>query len=164
MNKVFNSIFQVNKFDRQQTLPLLQLENSYLVYRFMMLHQASNVHSNQSKVLELGRSSESKAKVVGLYGLPGSGKTFLLEQLKWELSNEHFAFYEGSQAISSVVLGGLAAFQKPEEREKESWRKLAINKIGKNAPAVVVLLLSLVTACFGPKTKKLPAQYVLKTT
>jgi hypothetical protein len=68
---------------------------------------------------------------VGLYGVPGSGKTFLLDQLKEELGQEHFAFYKGSKVIATVVPGGLDAFQKLEEREKVHWRQLAIDTIGK---------------------------------
>lgn len=88
-------------------------------------------HSIQSTALEIRSASNNKAVVIGLYGLPGSGKTFLLEQLKQELGQEDFAFYEGSKMIASLVPGGLDAFQKLEEREKMHWRQLAIDTIGK---------------------------------
>lgn len=94
-----------------------------------MSGQTLNDQVNQSTVLEIRGSSNSKPIVVGLYGLPGSGKTFLLQQLKQELGKEHFSFYEGSQVIASIVPGGLDAFQKLEEREKLSWRKRAIDTI-----------------------------------
>ena len=86
---------------------------------------------NEPTVLESRSASNEKAVVVGLYGVPGSGKTFLLDQLKQELGQECFAFYEGSKMIASVVPGGLDAFQKLEEREKVHWRQLAIDTIGK---------------------------------
>ncbi|KAI9780695.1 MAG: hypothetical protein M1816_002773 [Peltula sp. TS41687] len=86
---------------------------------------------NQSTDSGTGSASDSKAIVVGLYGVPGSGKTFLLDQLKQELGQEHFAFYEGSKMIATVVPGGLDAFQKLEEQEKARWRQLAIDTIGK---------------------------------
>lgn len=86
---------------------------------------------NQSIVPENRSASNDKAVVVGLYGVPGSGKTFLLNQLKQELGQEHFAFYEGSRMIATVVPGGLDAFQKLEEQEKVRWRQLAIDTIGK---------------------------------
>ncbi|CAM6002791.1 unnamed protein product [Sphagnum balticum] len=88
---------------------------------------------NQSTALESQSASNSqkKAVVVGLYGIPGSGKTFLLDQLKQELGQEHFEFYEGSKMIANLVPGGLDAFQKLEEQEKMLWRQLAINTIGK---------------------------------
>jgi hypothetical protein len=78
---------------------------------------------NQSTALESRSASNNKAVVVGLYGVPGSGKTFLLDQLKRELGQEYFAFYEGSKMIATVVPGGLDAFQKLEEREKVHWRQ-----------------------------------------
>ena len=90
---------------------------------------------NQSTVNENKSASSGKAVVVGLYGVPGSGKTFLLNQLKQELGEEHFAFYEGSRMIASVVPGGLDAFQKLDEQEKVHWRQLAIQTIEKNCTA-----------------------------
>jgi adenylate kinase len=82
---------------------------------------------NQSTAL----ASNDKAIVVGLYRVPGSGKTFLLDQLKEELGQEHFVFYEGSKMIANLVPGGLDAFQKLEKQEKVQWRQLAIDTIGK---------------------------------
>lgn len=71
--------------------------------------------------------------IVGLYGVPGSGKTFLLRGLKQNLGQDHFAFYEGSEMIASVVPGGLGEFQKLEEDEKIHWRKLAIDTVRKES-------------------------------
>ncbi|KAG0636937.1 uracil phosphoribosyltransferase-domain-containing protein [Tuber brumale] len=76
-------------------------------------------------------ATSDKAVVVGIYGVPGSGKTFLLDQLKNELGQEHFEFYEGSNMIANLVPGGLDAFKKLNEQEKLHWRQLAINTIGK---------------------------------
>ncbi|KAI9778576.1 MAG: hypothetical protein M1839_007969 [Geoglossum umbratile] len=87
--------------------------------------------SDQSTVLRSVSASNNRAVVVGLYGVPGSGKTFLLDQLERELGQEHFAFYEGSSVIATVVPGGLDAFRKMEKREKTHWRQLAIDTIGK---------------------------------
>ena len=56
-------------------------------------------------------TSNGKAVIVGLYGVPGSGKSILLNQLKEELGQKHFAFYKGSKMIATVVPGGLNAFQ-----------------------------------------------------
>lgn len=77
-------------------------------------------------------TSDSKAVVIGLYGLPGSGKTYLLNQLKTELRQTDFTFYEGSQMIAALVPGGLDAFQSMGEDDKRQWRKKAIDAIGKN--------------------------------
>ncbi len=89
----------------------------------------------QLHLSEIPRSrspSDEKAVVVGLYGVPGSGKTFLLNQLKQELGQKQFAFYEGSEMIATVVPGGLDAFQSMEEQQKACWRECAIGAIGKN--------------------------------
>ncbi|KAI1125890.1 hypothetical protein F5Y10DRAFT_279191 [Nemania abortiva] len=59
--------------------------------------------------------------IVGIYGIPGSGKTLLLHQLERELWREHFAFYE--------VPGGLGQFREMTEQDKLSWRQHAIDSI-----------------------------------
>ncbi|KAK6955502.1 hypothetical protein Daesc_003142 [Daldinia eschscholtzii] len=73
-----------------------------------------------------------KPVVIGLYGLPGSGKSFLLNQLKGELNEGIFKFYEGSEVISSLVPGGLDAFKELDEPNKEHFRRLAVNHIARN--------------------------------
>lgn len=93
--------------------------------------QTANHPTNQPSTPESFSAPYNKAVVVGLYGIPGSGKTFLLGQLKQELGEEHFAFYEGSEMIASIVPGGLEKFQKLEGRQKEDWRQIAIDRIGK---------------------------------
>lgn len=67
--------------------------------------------------------------IVGIYGLPGCGKTYLLNRLKQELGQEDFAFFEGSKVISSLVPGGLDAFRKLAEPDKVLWRQRAIESI-----------------------------------
>lgn len=78
------------------------------------------------------RPYSKNAKVIGIYGLPGSGKTFLLNHLKHELGPD-FAFYEGSEMIDSLVPGGLDAFKELDEQRKVQWRERAINEIEKKA-------------------------------
>lgn len=73
--------------------------------------------------------NNNRPTVVGLYGMPGCGKSFLLNQLKQELGQEHFAFYEGAKSINDVVPGGLKAFQCMKGADKEHYRQLAINDI-----------------------------------
>lgn len=68
-------------------------------------------------------------KVIGLYGVPGAGKTFLMNKLKQQLGEERFVFFEGSEVIASVTTGGLDAFKKLDESEKAEYRKLAVQKI-----------------------------------
>lgn len=76
---------------------------------------------------------DDKAVVVGLYGIPGCGKTTLMKQLKVHLKKYRFALYEGSQIIANIVPGGLETFEKLEEEEKVRWRELAIAQIKKDS-------------------------------
>lgn len=78
-------------------------------------------------------ASDDEAVVVGLYGIPGSGKTTLMKQLKEHLKKNRFALYEGSQVIADIVPGGLDTFEKLEEEEKIRWRELAIAQIKKDS-------------------------------
>jgi uracil phosphoribosyltransferase/phosphoserine phosphatase/adenylate kinase len=87
--------------------------------------------ANMSTATET-RPCSKKPTVIGLYGVPGSGKTFLLEQLKQELGQERFAFYEGSDVIGDLVSGGLEEFQNLPEVEKVLWRERAIDAIAKD--------------------------------
>ena len=87
---------------------------------------------DQSPNSEDRPASDPKPVVVGLYGVPGSGKTFLLDQLEQQVGQTHFAFYEGSKMIDTLIPGGLDAFKKMEEKEKTHWRQCAIDTIGKN--------------------------------
>ncbi|KAI0593850.1 uracil phosphoribosyltransferase-domain-containing protein [Biscogniauxia sp. FL1348] len=72
---------------------------------------------------------EGKPTVVGLYGIPGSGKTHLLQQLQKGPVTELFKFYEGSEVIASLITGGLDAFRKLGDQEKTHFRQLAIGRI-----------------------------------
>jgi uracil phosphoribosyltransferase/phosphoserine phosphatase len=77
-------------------------------------------------------SGPSKNSIfVGIYGVPGSGKSRLLHALKFSLPHEEFSFYEASEMISTLVPGGLAAFQHLPEQTKVFWRRLAIETIRK---------------------------------
>jgi hypothetical protein len=62
--------------------------------------------------------------------VPGSGKTYLIGDLKAELGETYFAFYEGSETISRLVPGGLEAFYRLDEEGKTTWRNAAIAQIG----------------------------------
>ncbi|KAK8038427.1 hypothetical protein PG994_015194 [Apiospora phragmitis] len=84
-----------------------------------------DIHSDQTHT----SSPSPTATVIGLYGIPGSGKTFLLSQLRQQQGFEHFELYEGSHVIGSLVPGGLDAFKRAEEHDKASWRERAINLI-----------------------------------
>ncbi|ORX95600.1 uracil phosphoribosyltransferase-domain-containing protein [Clohesyomyces aquaticus] len=75
--------------------------------------------------------TQGKAKVIGLYGVSGSGKTFLLNQLKQELDTTRFIFCEGSELIADLVPGGLDAFRRLDEQYKTHWRQLAVDRVRK---------------------------------
>ncbi|KAH7480760.1 hypothetical protein FOMA001_g8813 [Fusarium oxysporum f. sp. matthiolae] len=77
----------------------------------------------------------SKPTVIGLYGLPATGKSAVLEGLRNKLGETEFAFFDGSDVISYLVHGGLKAFQKLEEPEKKKWRAEAITHIKNEAAA-----------------------------
>jgi uracil phosphoribosyltransferase/phosphoserine phosphatase/adenylylsulfate kinase-like enzyme len=79
--------------------------------------------------------SNGKSVVIGLYGISGSGKTYLLEQLKDKLPQEGFAFYDGSGMIAKTIPGGLEEFQRLDEREKIHWRQVAIDRIAHESAA-----------------------------
>jgi adenylate kinase len=67
--------------------------------------------------------------IIGRYGLPGSGKSFLLNILKCGLSHVEFSFYDGSQVIAAGTPGGLQAFQNLDEDDKDRVRDRAIRRI-----------------------------------
>lgn len=91
--------------------------------RFMGLAIADSNQSDPAK----------DAVVIGIYGVQGSGKTYLLDKLKALLGMEHFLFYDGSEMISRHVPGGLEAFHRLEEEEKRDWRGVAIDQIGQES-------------------------------
>ncbi|KAF5627000.1 PRTase [Fusarium sp. NRRL 52700] len=97
-----------------------------------------------------------KPIVIGIYGIPGSGKSFILEYLRKDLGEEEFAFFEGSEVIASLVPGGLAEFQKLDEPEKYKCRIKAINHI-KNV-AITSSRIAIVTGhfCFWSKDNYRP--------
>ena len=90
---------------------------------------AADFPRDQSTTTETPSTSNEKAVVIGLYGVPGSGKTFLLNQLKEELGQKDFAFYEGSEMIATIVPGGLDVFQRMHEQAQMYWRQRAIDTI-----------------------------------
>ena len=91
--------------------------------------------SHPPKTFQMPPYSGNKAIIVGIYGLPGAGKTSLMNQVKEELGDQQFAFYEGSNMISKLVPGGFDAFQKMEEQEKMHWLERAINQIKEHSAA-----------------------------
>lgn len=72
---------------------------------------------------------EVRPVVVGIYGVSGCGKTTLVERLKKALGERDFAFFDGSQTLSSMVRGGLGAFKQKPDAEKAVYREIAIQHI-----------------------------------
>ncbi|KAJ7442400.1 uracil phosphoribosyltransferase-domain-containing protein [Mycena galericulata] len=93
-----------------------------------------NSHINPSVTIPTQSAGSLGAKtptVIGLYGVPGCGKSYLLDQLKAdaELGQHDFAFYEGSVIIDQLVPDGLAGFQRMGDQDKTCWREKAIAHI-----------------------------------
>nr|POE56512.1 hypothetical protein CFP56_33484 [Quercus suber] len=81
-------------------------------------------------VMALNSSSRmEKPTIIGLYGLPGSGKTFTKDQLQKLDVDDDFLFYDGSAMIDLVVPGGRAAFKASTDLEKEKYRNDAMAQI-----------------------------------
>ncbi|KAF2164049.1 hypothetical protein M409DRAFT_57139 [Zasmidium cellare ATCC 36951] len=77
----------------------------------------------------LATSPLERPPVVGIYGVSGSGKSHLLAQLKHELKDDRFLFWEGSEEIDAVVPGGLEAFKALHHNEQARFRAAATDRI-----------------------------------
>lgn len=91
-------------------------------------YNTNNQAQNPTRANELD-PTKSNVTIIGLYGISGSGKTFLLDRLKEDLPGNSFQFYEGSEMIANLVPGGLQAFQTMNAQDKTHWRELAIDTI-----------------------------------
>ncbi|KAH7093716.1 uracil phosphoribosyltransferase-domain-containing protein [Paraphoma chrysanthemicola] len=71
--------------------------------------------------------SSSKPTIIGLYGVSGSGKTHLLNQVKVSTGfrDSRFAFYDGSELINQVVPGGLDGLKQINCRERNETAVIA---------------------------------------
>lgn len=130
-----------NLRDARYVLPRLTLSGTDTYIPYSSGESPSTATTAEKQSIQLTRTKANpvpngfKPIVVGIYGIPGCGKTFLFDQLKLELGEDCYEFYEGSQMIASLVPGGLAAFQKLDEEHKSHWREVAIDTIGKNCLA-----------------------------
>ncbi|PHH76384.1 hypothetical protein CDD80_1566 [Ophiocordyceps camponoti-rufipedis] len=80
--------------------------------------------------LRLADPPAKKPIVIGLYGLPGSGKSFLLHSLKHELDSHDFCLWEGSEVFSALISSDPAAFKDLYPHEEAELRGRAITQIG----------------------------------
>ncbi|KAL3475179.1 uracil phosphoribosyltransferase-domain-containing protein [Aspergillus californicus] len=62
-------------------------------------------------------------QVIGLYGIPGCEKSYLMKQLSKDLGDSQFTYFEGSEVIQSITPGGLDAFKKKEEHPRRMQPK-----------------------------------------
>ncbi|GMF81962.1 unnamed protein product [Aspergillus oryzae] len=92
-----------------------------------------DVSDAASAIGSVHRRNEATAlwtpSIIGLYGISGSGKTFMLNQLMGKLGKTSFEYFEGSDAINSVTPGGLDEFHKLAGNEKTKYRQRAIDGI-----------------------------------
>ena len=54
---------------------------------------------------------EKRPIIIGIYGLPGAGKSHLLGELEQMLGTGQFFYFEGSEILAKFVQGGLEAFK-----------------------------------------------------
>ncbi|CZR58826.1 related to 2-3-cyclic-nucleotide 3-phosphodiesterase [Phialocephala subalpina] len=73
--------------------------------------------------------SNGKGVIIGLYGIAGSGKSYILKHLREKLGTNYFAFYERSEVIAGLVHGGLEKFKTLKYEDQDNVRRAAINKI-----------------------------------
>lgn len=69
------------------------------------------------------------AQVIGIYGLPGSGKTFILKTLEKEMESQNYLFFEGSTVLSKIHPGGLEGFLAEPEEKRRALREAAVRYI-----------------------------------
>jgi adenylate kinase len=76
---------------------------------------------------------ERRPVVVGLYGVPGIGKSTKLDQLRRKLDEDTFLFLEGSDLLAKQVGGDLRVFQGLDESEKQRCREQVVIHVAKQA-------------------------------
>ncbi|KAF2832348.1 hypothetical protein CC86DRAFT_340779 [Ophiobolus disseminans] len=75
----------------------------------------------------------NKPTIIGLYGISGCGKSYLLKELNKDdaLKEQHFTFHDGSELIASVTPGGLETFKQLIEADQKVYIAAALNKVSK---------------------------------
>lgn len=75
------------------------------------------------------RLLQPKPFIIGLYGVPGSGKSYLLQMLGDTLNSSTCKVFEGSAMLESLVPGGLNVFKELPYDDKVVWRGQAMKAI-----------------------------------
>ncbi|KAI7974672.1 hypothetical protein EIK77_003820 [Talaromyces pinophilus] len=91
--------------------------------------ERSNSTELAPETQQAAKLSDGKPAIIGLYGVPGCGKTYLLKKLKGILDKGKFDFFEGSAVVNRLVTGGLDKFRALDDEGKGMWCKLAIEWI-----------------------------------
>lgn len=91
------------------------------------MDQPAAAPNTQSKPTQL---PSCKPKVIGIYGVQGCGKSYLLKRVS-NLEALGFSFFDGSTIISDSMPGGLKEFENMASDEKSRHRAFAIEKIQK---------------------------------
>lgn len=76
---------------------------------------------------KVSTSTTPNNTVIGIYGLPGSGKTYLLDQLRYDHTLSNFLFIDGSMIIECAVDGGIKACKKLDSRQQAFARQRALS-------------------------------------
>ncbi|KAK3614616.1 hypothetical protein LTR56_027138 [Elasticomyces elasticus] len=71
----------------------------------------------------------ANVNIIGLYGIPGSGKSTFLKRVGVLLSTDNLDLREGSKVIEGIVPGGLVAFNALPPAQKTMYREQGITKI-----------------------------------
>ncbi|KAG7009745.1 hypothetical protein G7Y79_00001g000170 [Physcia stellaris] len=76
-------------------------------------------------------NSLNKPVIVGLYGVSGTGKSFLMKHLEQQLGQGSWRFYDGSAIIDKYAPGGLKGFKAMERGAQYYHRGKAIEDVEK---------------------------------
>lgn len=75
------------------------------------------------------RAKGDSPTLIGLYGLPGTGKSTLLTALKTKLGTDHFSFFDGSDVLACQLRGGIEEFRTFSTEQQVEVRTKAIHFI-----------------------------------
>jgi uracil phosphoribosyltransferase/phosphoserine phosphatase/adenylate kinase len=78
-----------------------------------------------------------KPTIIGLYGISGSGKSHILQQLRNDTSLEEkrFVFYDGSELLDQATPGGLEGFKRLDQTTKKIYIETALDLVSRTCLA-----------------------------